>query len=182
MRDTFGWSIKNAPALRGGALTAIACGLVACAGTPQPAPAHPSAAPGTAQAVAPPAPPPSPPLTQQALVGTWVEFWALSGQADTQAYEFVADGHFEWRAAAGSDDRMLRRWGRYSVQNTQLVLATEGHEERFGCEGSAVCRVLHEPALEERFTLGECPPNEEAREIDPRYTCVAVEGRAFWRK
>jgi hypothetical protein len=169
-------------ALRRSALILLAWGAPACAGAPAPAPATPSASAAAPQAPAPAQSPPSPPLTQQALVGTWVEFWALSGGADTQAYDFVADGNFEWRAALDSDDRMLRRWGRYSVQGSELVLSTVGHEERYGCEGSAVCRVLHEPALEERFPLGECPPNEEARAIDPRYLCVSIGGRAFWRK
>jgi hypothetical protein len=156
----------------------VLCGLVACAAQQRPVAASaPTAVAGAAPGVVVTAPPVKP----ETLAGTWVEFWARSGRADTQHYAFFADGRFGWRAAPDSDERVMRSWGRYRVEGGTIVLGIEGHEERYGCEGFAVCRVLHEPPQEERLALGQCPPNDEARTIDPSYTCVSIGGRAFWR-
>lgn len=104
------------------------------------------------------------------LVGRWVEFWALSGKAETQAYSFAADGTFEWRAAPGAPGPQ-RRWGRYSVQDGVLQLEVAGEEPP---PTQAV------PAV--RTALGTCPPDQEARAVDASYRCLSFDGRAFWHR
>jgi hypothetical protein len=116
------------------------------------------------------------------MSGDWVEFWALEGRVDTQRYALLPDGRFEWTAAPqAGDSPLVRRWGRWRVEGDALVLSCEGQEQRSGCSGDA-CRVLNNPAHEERVQLGECPPNQEAAALDPSYRCVSIAGQAWWQK
>jgi hypothetical protein len=124
---------------------------------------------------------PSAPAAAPDLRGLWVEFWAVSGSADTQRYAFFEDGRFGWTAASSAAAPVARRWGRFEVAGNELVLSIEGYDERFGCEASAACRVTHPQAIVERLPLGECPDNEEARALDQGYRCVSLGGQAFWR-
>ena len=119
------------------------------------------------------------PVTQDELQGSWVEYWALSGRAETQRYTFTSDGRFGW--CAGPDaGAPARRWGRFSVASDALVLNVQGEDATHGCAAGAGCRTLHEPAVEQRLPLGACPPNDEARALDAHYRCVSVAGQAFW--
>jgi hypothetical protein len=126
---------------------------------------------------------PAPSLTPALLPGVWVEFWALSGHADTQRYALFEDGRFGWRAAAGSDTDIGWRWGRVKLNadGTEIVFSVEGEAKNFGCEPRATCRVIHQPALEQRLSVGACPENEEARALDAQYRCYSLGGQAFWR-
>jgi hypothetical protein len=135
--------------------------------------------------VAPPAPEPSAggelPKTAAELEGSWVEFWALSGKADTQRYTFLADGRFGWQAAPGAADTPGRRFGRYEVQAGELVMRVQGEDARGDCTDAAPCRTFHDPAIELRMPLGACPDNSEASSLDQAYRCTAIGGQAFWR-
>jgi hypothetical protein len=165
-------------------LLAVALSLAACASQPPPAvaPVVPRSTASSAQGA-------SFRLAASDLVGTWVEFWSVSGHADTQRYAFFEDGRFEWNAAGGVDAKTTRRWGTWKLERpsssgaagTALALLVQGHEERFGCEGSASCRVVDEPQIEERLPLGDCPANEEAKTLDASYRCVSIGAQAFWR-
>jgi hypothetical protein len=119
------------------------------------------------------------PLTPQALHGSWVEYWAVDGRADTQRFTFTPDGRFGW-CAGPSDAVPALRWGRFSVSSDALVLSVQGEDARRDCDGSAACRTVHEAPVEQRLPLGACPPNEEARALDAHYRCVSVGGQAFW--
>lgn len=136
----------------------------------------------------PPVPEPSAggevPKTAVELEGSWVEFWALSGEADTQRYTFLADGRFGWQAAqgaAGAAGGPGRRFGRYDVQGGQLLLRVQGEDARGDCTAAAPCRTFHDPAVELRLPLGACPENSEASSLDQAYRCTAIGGQAFWR-
>jgi len=118
-------------------------------------------------------------LAPEALHGSWVEFWAVSGRADTQRYTFTPDGRFGW-CAGPSDAVPALRWGRFSVSSDALVLSVQGEDARHDCDGGAACRTVHQPAVEQRLPLGACPPNDEARALDAHYRCVSVGGQAFW--
>jgi hypothetical protein len=157
--------------------------LSACASHPAPAPA----AAGRSAAASAPSTDATPSLiSPEELAGVWVEYWALTGHADTQRYAFYPDGRFGWLAADGGATPMAGRWGQFKItaraNETALELLVQGHDERFGCEGMATRRILHDPAIRDRLVLGECPPNEEAKALDPSYRCLAISGRAFWRK
>jgi len=137
---------------------------------------------------APPPPEPSAggelPKTAADLEGSWVEFWALSGKADTQRYTFLVDGRFGWQAApgaTGTPDVPARRFGRYEVQGAELVLRVQGEDARGDCSDAAPCRTFHDPAAELRLPLGACPDNSEATTLDQAYRCTAIGGQAFWR-
>lgn len=148
----------------------IAGVLVAgCSKQPEPAPvAEPSAG---AEA----------PVDAAQLQGSWVEFWALSGKADTQRYTFLPDGRFGWQAAPDSTASPARRFGRYELQGAELVLRVQGDDARGDCTDAAPCRTFHDPAIEVRLPLGGCPDNTEARSVDQSYRCTAFGGQAFWR-
>jgi hypothetical protein len=115
------------------------------------------------------------------MSGEWVEFWAVDGQADTQRYALMPDGKFDWQAARKGDSPLARRWGSWRVEGDTLLLHCEGEEQREHCSGDA-CRVVNNPAREERVQLGECPPNEEASSLDVSYRCVSIGGHAYWRR
>lgn len=146
-------------------LGGVGCGSQAAQGAPAEAPAAEE----------------QPALTQQALEGLWVEFWAVAGHTDTQRYAFFPDGRFGWCAASSAQGPTARRFGRVSLQagGTELLLSVEGQAER-SCETSACLERFPAP-VEERLVIGACPPNEEARAIDANYRCVSLGGQAFWR-
>jgi hypothetical protein len=132
-----------------------------------------------------------PPLTAESLHGSWMEYWALAGHADTQRFTFMPDGRFGWcaapdsgagagAAAPGGDAVPARRWGRYSLAGQELVLSVQGEDITSDCDGKGPCRSTHVPALEQRLPLGACPPNDEARALDAHYRCISVGGQAFW--
>ena len=119
---------------------------------------------------------------RDALSGLWVEFWALEGHADTQRYALFEDGRFGWSAAReGEGQGGARRWGGWTAEGDTLVLRVEGHDTGAGC-ADAACRVRHDPPLEQRLQLGQCPPNEEAKALDASYRCISIAGQAFWRR
>jgi hypothetical protein len=122
-------------------------------------------------------------LTADSLEGTWVEFWALTGHADTQRYAFFADGRFGWRAPASDGAAVGARWGhaKLSPGGSEILLDVEGQAATLNCEPAAACRVLHDPPVQERLQVGTCPDNDEARRLDPQYLCFSLGGRAFWR-
>jgi len=177
------YNAQMVQALQSSRVCAACLLLAACASAPTPkaeTAASPAAAPAPAEASSTAGIP-----ADADLVGRWVEFWAPAGRADTQRYELSADGRFDWYAAQRSHDAVTRRFGRFRVERAHdapaIVLQVEGHEERFGCEGSAACRVTHDPPLEQRLALGACPPNDEAKSLDARYRCISLDGHAFWR-
>jgi hypothetical protein len=121
-----------------------------------------------------------PPLDAASLHGSWMEYWALAGHADTQRYTFRPDGRFGWCAAPDTNAVPARRWGRYSLEGEDLVLSVQGEDASADCDGKGPCRSAHQPALEQRLPLGACPPNDEARALDAHYRCISVGGQAFW--
>lgn len=171
-------------------LSAAACGSCPHAGAAEPAANEPAPQPAAALPSASASPaagttsssggerPATAALSADALQGSWVEYWALSGRAETQRYTFMNDGRFGWCAGPNSA-APATRWGRFSVAGDALVLTVQGEDAQHDCSGGA-CRKLHEPALEQRLPLGPCPPNDEARALDAHYRCVSVGGQAFW--
>ena len=157
--------------------------LLGC--SPPPPPSEPIVvAESSGAESAPVADPPAAPAAKVApdsLAGLWVEFWALSGQTETQRYALSEDGSFGWRAAAGTASGVVRRWGRWSADGATLVLSVQGEESAGGCRGTA-CQARHEPPREERVQVGDCPPNDEAKALDATYRCASIGGRAFWRR
>jgi hypothetical protein len=131
-----------------------------------------------------------PPLAAD-LRGDWVEYWALSGGADTEGYSFTEDGRFVWRAAHKdhAPNTAIERTGTYRVetggQAPKLVLQVDS--ERFApcaapCTSDQAPRdVHHATPLTEAHEIGDCPKNQEAERLDASYTCRAIGGKAFWR-
>ena len=122
------------------------------------------------------------------LQGLWVEYWAVNGDLDTQRYIFLEDGNFTWLAPSTFAGRSaMRKLGHFQLQANTLVLQVDT-EEFAPCPtcGAAAAteskRVEHSTPLVERYELGECAPNVEAQAIDQRYACMAIDGRAFWRR
>jgi len=128
------------------------------------------------------------------LLGSWVEYWAVDGRADTEQYAFTDASHFEWRASAGAQDARsqtaVHKAGEFRIEREgpAWVLVLEIRHETFAacdapCSGQADPReVDHATPLVERYELGECPSNPEALRVDAGYTCRAFGGKAFWRK
>lgn len=130
------------------------------------------------------------------LRGTWVEYWAVDGGADTERYSFSEHGRFEWNSAYSAQasqpppQTAVRKAGAFRVERngSTPVLVLEVQHETFGacgaaCGGSKEAReVNHATPLVERYELGECPSNPEAQRLDTSYTCRAFGGKAFWRK
>ena len=116
------------------------------------------------------------------LAGEWVEFWALSGAADTQRYVFGADGQFEWTAAAEGKEAIAATFGSYVYDGTSIALTITMERPRdLKCE-SGGCRKPVDPPRAEKLPVTDCPPNEEARAIDASYRCLAFGDRPFWLK
>lgn len=130
------------------------------------------------------------------LSGTWSEYWAVAGQAETQRYEFSNDGAFRWSAAPSESPLQagtpVQKQGKFELhkndQRRWLVLhvaATDLAGCDSACEGQgdqSAFHVEHAPNLIEELELGECPPNVEAKMLDAQYACLALGDHAFWRK
>jgi hypothetical protein len=114
------------------------------------------------------------------VTGEWVEFWALSGGADTQRYVFTSDGHFEWHAATSQTEPVVARFGTFAASGMFLDLAVRFEQASGAC--TTGCRTAVEPARIEQIALAECPPNEEARALDASYRCLSFGDRAFWHR
>ncbi|HKU41687.1 MAG TPA: hypothetical protein VJR89_26200 [Polyangiales bacterium] len=149
--------------------------LAACAGGPTPPPAAASQ-PTAAEPVD--------------LRGTWVEYWAVNGKAETDRYDFSEQGRFDWHAAAQTESRNpVEKQGTFRVERAgdAAVLVLEVERERFagcssGCPQSGPREVTHSTPIVERYELGECPVNPDAERVDRNYTCRAIGGKAFWRR
>jgi hypothetical protein len=116
------------------------------------------------------------------LAGDWVEYWALSGNADTQRYSLRTDGSFEWLAPEQSGSEVVRRSGSYTLTGSSLELRVQAEELRAPCGEAPDCLRKLEPPGIETLELADCPPNEEARALDASYRCISLGGRAFWRR
>src|SRR5204863_8917534 len=109
---------------------ALFCSASACASHPPPAAGRPG--PASSQAAG---------LTsasfasQSELVGLWAEFWSPAGCADTQRFELLQDGRFDWHAARGAEVPVTRRSGQWSLDlaraPAQLVLRVQSEDQRF---------------------------------------------------
>jgi hypothetical protein len=125
------------------------------------------------------------------LVGSWAEYWAVRGGADTQRYEFFEDGRFAWLASAqAAASTSIAKTGTYALERdgarSLLVLrvAVERFapcDERCAQHAEGPHTVEHATPLVERYEIGECAPNVEAEALDGHYACRAIDGRAFWR-
>ena len=126
------------------------------------------------------------------LAGTWAEYWSVRGAARTQRYVFGDDGRFVWLAAAPvAPNTSLEKRGTFSVEHSanqrELILNIAVEQfapcsEQCAHHDEGPRRVEHAPALRERYELGDCAPNLEARALDAQYVCRAIAGRAFWRQ
>ena len=127
-------------------------------------------------------------VTAHDLQGFWAEYWARQGKAETQRYVFLSDGRFGWLAPLRDVPKQepLQRSGHYTVEGNLLVLQVT--HERFpacgeGCTTAGGERVVeHSAPLRITLEIGDCPPNEEAAQLDPGYHCTSIGGRAFWRR
>jgi hypothetical protein len=160
---------------------ALVGGALACRPDPAPPaeyPPMPASTAGSAEVPAPPAPAAKgAPGTE--LAGEWVEFWALSGGADTQRYVFGPDGHFEWSAAETSKDAILATFGTYTFDGTAIALTINAERPR-DSKCTDGCKTPVEPPRTARLAVNDCPANEEARALDASYRCVSFGDRAFW--
>lgn len=124
------------------------------------------------------------------LRGTWVEYWAVNGKAETDSYAFTEQGRFDWHASAKVEQQKpVEKVGTFHIEThgDGAVLVLEVERERFagctgGCADSSPREVTHSTPIVERYELGECPGNPDAERIDRHYTCRAIGGRAFWRR
>jgi hypothetical protein len=138
-----------------------------------------------ASSAAPSAPPPAaaaPAAKGHAgteIAGEWVEFWALSGGADTQRYVFGPDGSFEWSAAESSKDAVLAMFGAYTFDGTNVALTIKAERTR-DSKCTDGCKNAVEPPRTAQLAVAECPPNEEAKALDASYRCLSFGDRAFW--
>jgi len=165
-------------------LGALISGALACRPEPTPPPEYPAMPASTAAAPAatPAAPAPAPaakgaPGTE--LAGEWVEFWALSGGADTQRYVLGPDGHFEWSAAETSKDAIVATFGTYTFDGTAIALTIKAERPR-DSKCTDGCKTPVEPPRTAQLPVNDCPPNEEARALDASYRCLSFGDRAFW--
>jgi hypothetical protein len=128
------------------------------------------------------------PLTAAALAGTWVEYWAPSGTADSERYRFDAAGRFTWDARRVAHDRgPVHKQGAFRLEPaSELVISVEAEDfaacETCSADAGAPRHVDHQQPIIERYELGECAPNVEAQAHDEHYACVAIAGHAFWRR
>ncbi len=113
------------------------------------------------------------------IAGEWVEFWALSGGADTQRYVFGPDGSFEWSAAETSKDAIVATFGTYTFDGTKVDLTIKAERPR-DSTCSDGCKNAVEPPRTAQLAVAECPPNEEAKALDASYKCLSFGDRAFW--
>lgn len=143
--------------------------LSACGGgsASEPAPAVATDVPTVASPVS--AEPPV--LSQDQVVGLWCEYWIAPNQADavaptrsadTQQYLFLDDGRFGWRAETAAGQEPKHRSGQWRVEGSAIVLR----------DGAG--QVL------EQLAIADCPSNPEAEQLDARYRCRSLGGKAFW--
>jgi hypothetical protein len=181
------------PIARTLSLLVIAC--AACSSqNPSPSAGAETAAPRSSGADV--SQPPAAEVRPSDLRGTWVEYWAVDGGADTERYSFSELGRFEWNSSysaqtsAQAPRTAVRKAGVFRLERdgSTAVLVLEIQHEAFAgcsapCTGSAEPReVDHGTPLVERYELGECPSNPEAQRVDANYACRAFGGKAFWRK
>lgn len=164
-------------------LGALISSALACRPEPTPAPEYPAMPASTATSATAPGTTAAPPSAKgkpgTELAGEWVEFWALSGGADTQRYVFGPDGTFEWSAAETSKDAIVATFGTYAFNGTAIDLAIKAERPRDSkCEGG--CKNAVEPPRTAQLSVNDCPPNEEARALDASYRCLSFGDRAFW--
>ena len=171
-------------------LSALAL-LAACTdGVSTPVAVEPAAPRSSGADVAQPAA--SAPIASTDLLGTWVEYWAVAGGADTERYAFTDATHFEWDAMNAAQQTnnpgAIRKVGTFRVEREgpTWMLVLEVQRESFpACAApctSGAREVDHTTPLVERYELGDCPSNPEAQSVDASYTCRAFGGKAFWRK
>ena len=130
------------------------------------------------------------------LSGTWSEYWAVAGQAETQRYVFSDNGEFRWLAAPSASAPQagtpVQKQGKFELhksdQRRWLVLHVAA-TDLAGCDSAceeegelSAFHVEHAPALLEELELGECPANVEAQQLDAQYACLALGDHAFWRR
>lgn len=144
--------------------------------------------PASSAASSAPPPPPPPPAASAAaakghpgteIAGEWVEFWALSGGADTQRYVFGPDSSFEWSAAESSKDAVLATFGTYTFDGTHIALTIKAERPR-DSKCTDGCKNAVEPPRTAQLAVAECPPNEEAKALDASYRCLSFGDKAFW--
>jgi hypothetical protein len=126
------------------------------------------------------------------LFGSWAEYWAVEGGADTQRYVFLEDGRFAWLAPASSvTATALQKTGTFALERNgagQLLVLRVTAERFAACSekcahhDEAARRVEHTTPVVERHEIGDCAPNLEAQALDAQYACRAIGGRAFWRR
>jgi hypothetical protein len=172
----------------------IACSLLlastasSCASQPKPPPvtAAASATPAVqSPAAAAATPTAAPQLNAQELQGSWVEYWALSGHADTQRYTFSEDGRFVWQPAQASLAGAPGRSGRWQLEAAgtsacAVLLSFDGEAAPPACASGADCKAADTQHPAQRLPLGECPPDDEAKALDASYRCVVIGGHTFW--
>ncbi len=147
-----------------GCLVLSACGGGSAA---EPAPAVATDVPSaTAPTTAEP-----PLLSNDQVVGLWCEYWIAPNQvaaaaparsADTQQYLFLEDGRFGWRAETAAGQEPKQRSGQWRIEGAAIVLRDGGGQ------------VL------EQLAIADCPSNPEAEQLDARYRCRSLGGKAFW--
>src|SRR5687768_2962101 len=92
----------------------VCCALLACSRTGR----------GAASSASVSAAQPGVEVDAGELMGSWVEFWAISGRANTQSYTFGEDGSFEWRAAPdAAPGGPTSRSGHYRLEGGALILS-----------------------------------------------------------
>ena len=178
------WSRSGANAFCGVITSALALGALACHREPAPPPEY-APMPASTAAPAEPAPAAAAPAPAAKgapgteIAGEWVEFWALSGGADTQRYVFGPDGYFEWSAAETSKDAVVATFGAYTFNGTTIDLTIKAERPR-DSKCTDGCKSAVEPPRTAQLAVADCPPNEEARSLDGRYRCLSFGDRPFW--
>jgi len=150
-------------------LSVVATLAAACAG--------PTAAPQSASSGDEAAAAPATASVPGDLEGSWAQFWAPKGDADSPRYLLLADGRFGWtaaRAAGGEGPQQMS--GTWSRAGDVLTLQVERRRLADGSVGTP-----GEPATLP-LQLGACPDNSEARAVDPGYACVSLDGQAYFRR
>jgi hypothetical protein len=96
--------------------------------------------------------------------------------------------------------RPVQRSGRWEIERGVIALTELQRKEIIGCEKSVATERPCESGLQcdrcnpeyrivqndvpvvERLTIGECPANREAEQLDSEYLCRMIDGRIFWKK
>lgn len=162
----------------------LACALLGCASGSESEPAQSVSAPAPSTDTTGGEQGPADGARVDELLGFWAEYWSVGGEAKTQRYVFLPDGRFGWLAAPDDPGQVLRRNGRWALEEDVLVLSQTSRLER-GCKvvpcASEPVRIAEPTPVELRLELGDCPDNAEARALDNHYVCLSLDGRAFWR-